>query len=41
MKLAVLLLAALGSIGMIAAVTADTLTFMLTVVGAYRIYKVK
>ena len=28
-------------IGMIAAVTADTLTFMLTVVGAYRIYKVK
>ena len=40
-KLAVLLLAALGSIGMIAAVTADTLTFMLTVVGAYRIYKVK
>lgn len=31
-KLAVLLLAALGSIGMIAAVTADTLTFMLTVV---------
>ena len=40
-KLAVLLLAALGSIGMIAAVTADTLTFMLTVAGAYRIYKVK
>lgn len=40
-KLAVLLLAALGSIGMISAVTADTLTFMLTVAGAYRIYKVK
>ena len=40
-KLAVLLLAALGSIGMIAAVTADTLAFMLTVAGAYRIYKVK
>ena len=28
-------------IGMIAAVTADTLAFMLTVAGAYRIYKVK
>jgi Zn2+/Cd2+-exporting ATPase len=40
-KLAVLLLAAFGSIGMIAAVAADTLVFMLTVYNAYRIYKVK
>ncbi len=40
-KLAVLLLAAFGSIGMIAAVGADTLAFMLSVCIAYRIYKVK
>ena len=40
-KLAVLLLAAFGSIGMTAAVAADTLIFMLTVFYAFRIYKVK
>ncbi len=40
-KLAVLLLAAFGSIGMIAAVSADTLAFMLSVCKAYGIYKVK
>ena len=39
-KLAVLLLAAFGSIGMIAAVCADTLVFMLAVFAAFRIYKV-
>ncbi len=36
-KLAVLLLAAFGSIGMTAAVCADTLTFMLSVLAAYKV----
>ena len=40
-KLAVALLAAFGSIGMIAAVSADTIAFMLAVCRAYGIYKVK
>ncbi len=40
-KLAVALLAAFGSIGMIAAVSADTIAFMLSVCRAYGIYKVK
>ena len=35
-KLAVLLLAAFGSIGMTAAVCADTLAFMLSVIAAYK-----
>lgn len=39
-KLAVLLLAAFGSIGMIAAVCADTLVFIAAVFAAFRIYKV-
>ncbi len=39
-KLAVLLLAAFGSIGMIAAVCADTLVFMSAVIAAFRICKV-
>ena len=40
-KLAVALLAAFGSIGMIAAVSADTIAFMLAVCRAYGIYKVR
>ena len=40
-KLAVALLAAFGSIGMIAAVSADTIAFMLSVCRAYGIYKVR
>ena len=39
-KLAILLLTAFGSIGMIAAACADTLVFMLAVFAAFRIYKV-
>ncbi len=39
-KLAVLLLAAFGSIGMIAAVCADTLVFASVLIAAFKIYKV-
>lgn len=40
-KLAVLLLAAFGSIGMIAAVAAETAVFMLSIINAFRNFKVK